>query len=445
MNRQIPAVHSSSRIAAVQMLQRVIVQGESLSAIEADMAGAASQPLTKALCYGVLRRYQRLEKLAALLLDSPLRPRDMDVQLLLLTGLYQLEDLREPEYAVVSSTVDAAAALGKVWGKGVLNAVLRRFIREREQLIPILEQDPSALYAAPLWLIRRLQADWPNHWQMLLQAANVQAPMFLRVDLASCSRDSYLENLRQHGVAAEPVRSVTTAVRLIKACDVAQLPGFDVGAASVQDAAAQWAAMLLDAQAGERVLDACAAPGGKTLHLLQHQPQLAELIAVDIQAQRLERVRSNLQRARLEAKVDLRTADVAVPEQWWDGRQFDRILLDAPCTASGVIRRHPDIKLLRREQDIESLAAQQQNILTALWPMLAAGGRLLYCTCSLFRDENERQIRSFLQANADAECLGLTLPGAVDCGVGVQLLGGPNNDDTDGFFYAALRKKPGAI
>jgi 16S rRNA (cytosine967-C5)-methyltransferase len=248
-----------------------------------------------------------------------------------------------------------------------------------------------------------------------------------------------LGQLGKHGIVAESVAGVATAIKLLKPCAVELLPGFDRAWVSVQDAAAQWAAPLLDPQPGEHILDACAAPGGKTLHLLQQQPRLSALVAVDMQAERLERIRQNLRRASLESKVDVQVADVAATNRWWDGRLFDRVLLDVPCTASGVIRRHPDIKWLRREPDVTSLVEQQRNILESVWPTLAPGGLLLYCTCSLLRRENEQQIAWFLRRQSDAISVDIELPDGVACDHGIQIPVGKN--DMDGFYYAAVRKR----
>jgi 16S rRNA (cytosine967-C5)-methyltransferase len=431
-----------ARLLALTVIQRVILNGESLAVALPDMlqsvVDTGVRAHTQALCYGVLRGYGRFDGLLKILLEHPLKSRDLDIRFLLMLGLYELSDARSPDYAIVSDVVEKAVALGKTWAKGLLNAVLRRFIRERGDLEKRLESDTCAYFSFPEWLIRYLRKDWPQNWQALLEASNRQAPMFLRLDINAIARDNYLEHLRQCAIDAEPVPQVATAVRLLKPHEVESLPGFSEGLVSVQDAAAQLAAPLLDPQPGERVLDACAAPGGKTLHLLQQQPGLRALVAVEVQAERLQRVRENLRRAALESKVELHAADVVQTAEWWDGGHFERILLDVPCTASGVIRRHPDIKWLRREQDVAALVEQQRKILAAVWPTLAPGGFLLYCTCSLLRQENERQIAWFLEQRPDALHVDIELPGGIACSYGVQLPAGQN--DMDGFFYAALRK-----
>lgn len=430
------------RLLALSVLERIIQNGESLAtalpAVAQTVADQSARSQTQALCYGVLRWYGRFEGLLKLLLAHPLKSKDRDIHYLLMLGLYELSDARSPDYAIVSVIVETASALGKSWAKGLLNAVLRRFIRERQDLEKRLERDFGAHYSFPEWIIRCLQQDWPQNWQSLLEASNRQAPMFLRIDLNAVRRDEYIQRLQERGIMAEPVAQVATAVRLLKPCAVETLPGFSQGLVSVQDAAAQRAAQLLDPRPGERILDACAAPGGKTLHLLQQQPLLSTLVSIEVQAERMQRVRENLRRASLESRVELHVADVVDTGNWWNGKCFDRILLDVPCTATGVIRRHPDIKWLRREQDVDTLVAQQRKILTSVWPTLVPGGLLLYCTCSLLRQENERQIAWFLEQRPDARSIALELPDGIDCDEGVQLLAGQH--DMDGFFYAALRK-----
>lgn len=431
-----------ARLLAVSVVERVIVGGESLASALPEALKSVSDHGTRAraqaLSYGVLRWYRRFDELLKLLLERPLKSKDRDLHFLLMLGLYELDDARSPEHSIVSGVVEHVSALGKPWAKGLLNAVLRRFIRERRDLEQRIESDLCAHYSFPEWLIRYLRQDWPQNWEELLEVANRQAPMFLRVDTNTITCDDYLQRLRQQGISAAAVPGIATAVRLLNPCPVEKLPGFAQGLVSVQDAAAQRAAPLLNPQPGERVLDACAAPGGKTLHLLQQQPRLASLVAVELQAERMQRVRENLRRANLESKVELHVADIVQPGEWWDGLPFERILLDVPCTATGVIRRHPDIKWLRREQDVGVLVEQQRSILKAAWPTLAPGGLLLYCTCSLLRQENERQIAWFLQQQTDAAHVPLELPDSVVCGYGVQIPAGRN--DMDGFFYGALRK-----
>lgn len=383
----------------------------------------------------MLRYYPRLAYLAAQLLNKPLKRKDLDVQQLILIGLYQLIYLKVPAHAAVAETVAATRLLGKDWAAGLVNALLRSFQRSAEQLLAQADADPVARYAHPAWWLSQLQTDWPTHWQAILDANNQRPPMTLRVNAQRSSRDEYAARLRAAGVVAHPVPHAPQALTLEKPVDVAQLPGFNDGAVSVQDAAAQLAAPLLELAPGQRVLDACAAPGGKTAHLLESEPWL-HVQALDSDAQRLARVRDTLTRLHLAA--DLRHGDAASPSDWWDGQAFDRILLDAPCSGSGVIRRHPDIKLLRTAQDIVTLAQQQRRLLDALWPLMARGGILLYATCSVLMAENQHNLARFLAAHSDAR----ELPIGADWGhaqtPGRQRL--PGENAMDGFYYARLMK-----
>jgi 16S rRNA (cytosine967-C5)-methyltransferase len=343
--------------------------------------------------------------------------------------LLQLQHLRVPEHAAVSATVDAAHLLGRPDAAPLVNAVLRRFQRERAELDAALATIPEARFSHPAWLIEELASDWPDDWEHILEANNAQAPMWLRVNEQRCSRDAYLERLRTSGIGASAAADVATAIVLDTPRPVDSLPGFAAGHVSVQDVAAQRAAAFLDLAAGQRVLDACAAPGGKTGHILEACPGLAELWAVDRNEARLARVRENLDRLGLTAKVV--TGDATRPADWWDGRPFDRILLDAPCSATGVIRRHPDIKVLRRPEDVARAVELQADLLRALWPLLREGGRIVYATCSVLRRENDAQIAAF-QGSQPAGGPGTVV--ASRC----QTLPGETNGD--GFYYACLQK-----
>jgi 16S rRNA (cytosine967-C5)-methyltransferase len=351
--------------------------------------------------------------------------------------VYELYEMQTPDHAVVSQTVNTVELLNKPWAKSLVNAVLRNAQRRRAQLEEAVQQQEQARYLHPHWLIELLRQDWPQDWQTILAQNNLPAPMTLRLDTHRCSREAYLEQLSQAGIPAHEAENAPTALTLEQPADVQDLPGFSEGLVSVQDAAAQLAAPLLDPQAGERILDACAAPGGKTLHILQQQPKLAALLALDSEPARLQRVRENLSRAGLEASIV--AGDARQPDDWWDGQVFDRILLDAPCSASGVIRRHPDIKLLRRQQDLKVLAQTQAQLLDTLWPLLKSGGMLLYATCSVLKVENEQQIQSFVQRHGDAR----SLPPAAEWGHaqrhGRQIL--PGETGMDGFYYATIYKQ----
>lgn len=390
--------------------------------------------LLQQLSYGTLRQGPRLDAILKQLLDKPLRDKDRDVRGLLLCGLYQLDSTRVPDHAAVAATVDATRALKKHWAKGMTNAVLRRYLREREQLTEALDQAAAACH--PTWLFQTILKQWPTAAAGIIDANNQQPPMTLRVNLNQVSRGDYLAGLEGLGIAAKASGLSNHAIQLATPIDVWDLPGFSSGTVSVQDEAAQMAALLLQAQAGERVLDACAAPGGKACHILELQPQLGELVAMDIDTLRLQKVSDNLTRLGLTAT--LVTGDAIEPPASLAAASFDRILVDAPCSASGVIRRHPDVKLLRRKSDIALLADQQLRILQGLWPLLKSGGSLLYATCSIIDEENSQVVQRFLTAQSDAMPSSLEMPSGETVTVGHQLL--PSAGGTDGLFYATLKK-----
>ncbi len=345
-------------------------------------------------------------------------------------GLLQLQELRIPPHAAVSATVDAAALLGQRAAAGLVNAVLRRFQRERAPLALAMERVSEARFSHPLWLIEALRQDWPEDWSRVLDGNNAAPPLWLRVNLRRTSRAAYLDALAGAGIAATPDEAVHSAVCLATAVPVESLPGFATGEVSVQDVAAQRAAGLLDLRPGQRVLDACAAPGGKTGHILETCGDLSDVWAVDRDPRRLAKVADNLRRLELSAR--LVAGDATAPSDWWDGRPFDRILLDAPCSAVGVIRRHPDIKVLRRPEDVERVVQLQAELLRALWGLLAPGGRLLYATCTVLKRENDEQIGAFRRAAPDL------LPRGEDATGRWQNL--PGEAAGDGFYYAWLLK-----
>lgn len=428
------------RQASVAVLQQVIQHGRSLTDslnVQLPKLKPADRALCQAMSYGVLRHYHRLDYLAGKLLDKPLRKKDQDVYCLILLGLYQLLEMRIPDHAVVSQTVAVSKGLKKHWAKNLVNAVLRNFQRQKDTLLSSLDDNNAVtFYSHPDWLIQRLKKAWPDDWQAILQANNQQAPMSLRVNPQHGSRQDYLAKLSQQEISASPLPHTQQGIQLTQASPVEALPGFSEGKISVQDGAAQLAAELLAAEAGERILDACAAPGGKTAHILEAQAGLAELVAVDIEQPRLDRIGENLQRLGLVAK--LVCGDASQPDAWWDGHAFDRILLDAPCSASGVIRRHPDIKLLRRDTDIASLTALQHKLLRQLWPLLKSGGMLLYATCSVLPEENHLQIQQFLAEQPDARLQDIAADWGRPMPAGRQIL--PGEQEMDGFFYACLLK-----
>jgi 16S rRNA (cytosine967-C5)-methyltransferase len=396
--------------------------GKSLT--EALLALGKEPPAARAaaqdIAYGVLRRCGWGEFILGRLLEKPLT--HSETHALLLAALYRLETRPEGVHTVVDQAVIAAGELAGGVFKGLVNGVLRNFLRQREPLLAAVGADDQALHQHPQWWLNRLRRTYPQDWQRIVAAGNSQPPMTLRVNQRRLASDDYLARLEADG---HPARRVgCSALRLQKPVSVDALPGFYEGLVSVQDAGAQRAAELLDPAVGAYVLDACAAPGGKTAHLLERTD--LELLALDIDAGRTRRIEENLQRLNLSASV--RVADCSAVNQWWDGRLFDAILADVPCSASGVVRRHPDIKWLRREGDIRRFAQTQTAILDALWPLLKPGGKLLYATCSVFPEENGAQIDAFLVRQADATQLQTE-----------QLL---PLEDHDGFYYALLRKAP---
>ena len=432
---------ANARTTAARVLEQVLVHGRYLdSALEAMHAGSLpDSQIIQELAYGTLRWFHQLAGIAALLLSRPLKPKDQDVYALLLLGLYQLRFMRVATHAAVDETVAAAAALGKPWAKGLLNACLREYLRRTAEMDARLQTDPALALSHPAWLLEKIRAAYPADWQRIATANNERPPLTLRVNTRRLTRTAYLEKLRAARLAAHADFVLDTDVTLDTPVPVSALPGFARGEVSVQDAGAQWAAVLLDAQPGERVLDACAAPGGKTGHILERTPGLAELVAVDHEPARVALIAENLKRLGLTAR--LVTADAGEANAWWDGRPFDRILLDVPCSATGVIRRHPDIKRRRQPSDLPKLAATQARLLAALWPLLKPGGKLLYVTCSILPEENENPIRALLARAADAtDATDEPLPAAPGEArvVGRQLL--PGEQGMDGFYYACLRK-----
>ena len=427
----------NTRLIAARVLTRVIQDGQSLTAaLDANLPAlelSKDKAFVQALCYGVCRHYYRLDFILTELITKPIK--DLEIKALALVGIYQLCYMRVKPYAAVSETV--LATRKKPWAKGLINALLRNFQREQEHLEQKANAANWVATSHPHWLVQKIEQDWPEHAQNILFENNQQPPMSLRVNLSRLSTEQYLQQLSTQAIKAVAVDGCPSAIILEKPVAVELLPGFMDGLVSVQDVAAQFAAKLLDVQPGQRVLDVCAAPGGKAAHILEHQPQLKELVAVDIDSTRLLRVNDTLQRLKLAAT--LIAGDAQAPQDWWDGQYFERILLDAPCSALGVIRRHPDIKLLRRADDIEALQALQQNILHAIWPLLAPGGLLVYATCSILKQENEQQIAAFLATHADAKEVIIE---DADWGIatihGRQIITGTSA--MDGFYYARLVK-----
>lgn len=432
--------HLNLRAHATRLLTSVVKNQQSLASLlpyQPDSLSVQDQALLQELCFGVCRWYQRLNAQIDMLLDKPLKTKDTDVKILLLLGLYQLEFTRIPSHAAISETVQACKQLKKASASGLINAILRRSQREKEGMLDSLNKKTDYLYSHPYWLIKRLKQAWPEHWQAICAANNERAPMSLRVNALRNNRDDYLQQLTNAEIKASACPHSDYGISLEKPANVETLPGFSDGRCSVQDEAAQLAATLLKLKPGQHVLDACAAPGGKTCHLLELEPQLASLTALELDAERAKRIHQNLERLQLNATVI--EGDASQPDQWWNKQNYDRILLDAPCSATGVIRRHPDIKLLRHNDDIAALAKLQLQILHALWSLLKPHGILLYATCSVLPDENEQVITAFLEQQDDAEILPIEATWGITGDAGRQLF--PQPQGHDGFYYARLQKR----
>ncbi|BBA33466.1 ribosomal RNA small subunit methyltransferase RsmB [Methylocaldum marinum] len=427
---------ANSRALAADVLVQVVGEQKTLThALESVLPKIPREndrAFVQALCYGVMRMYWRLDYLLGLLTRKPIK--DLDLRMLTLLGLYQLRYTRVKPHAAVAETVSAVGR--KTWAKPLLNGILRSYLREQARLESQLEGEAAVAAAHPEWLVSAMRRDWPDRYTEVLRQNNLPPPMVLRVNRLANSREAYLERLAQAGISAYASPIGDCAVVLDAAVAVERLPGFSKGWVSVQDGAAQLAAPLLDLSAGLRVLDVCAAPGGKLTHILETGPDLKETVAVDSAPERVTKIHDNLVRSGLNAKVLI--ADAAQPEGWWDGQYFDRILVDAPCSATGVIRRHPDIKVLRKPADIGALHDLQRRILNASWPMLAPGGLLLYATCSILRHENDVRIAEFLEKHADARELPIEANWGRAVGHGRQILTGDHG--MDGFYYARLAK-----
>lgn len=429
----------NSRAAASKIISRVLFKGQSLSLILPEGMISIHEPreraLVQELCYGVLRRYYGLDFILSQLLEKPLKVKDGDITALLLLGLYQLRYLRIPSHAAVSETVAATRSLKKPWASGLVNGILRKYQRTEKAwtILPV----PSTNVDFPEWLFTELQKNWPQDWEYIVKASNQQAPMTLRVNQQKITRNDYLSLLEKSQITATPHPYAEQGITLETPRDVQTLPGFKEGLISVQDAASQLVTLLLsEARSGQRVLDACAAPGGKTAAMLEKIPDLIWL-ALDNSEQRLMRVRENLQRLALSATV--KQGDVRQPNTWWDGHLFDWILLDAPCSATGVIRRHPDIKILRKPDDIPALVNEQQTFLETLWPLLKPGGQLVYATCSILPAENSNVLSAFIATQSDAKESCFNVPWGRAMSIGCQIL--PGEEGMDGFYYGRLLKK----
>ena len=431
--------YSNPRSASALTVTAVVTEGKSLSRllpVTSESIDPKQQGLYKELCYGTVRWHPRLMFFYYQLLEKPLKTKDHDLQSLILVGLYQLLFTRVPPHAVISETVAATSALDKKWARGLVNGVLRNFQRQQESLLEQVKENPIASSAHPRWFLKAIQKAWPEQWQQIIDANNQRPPMTLRVNQQKTTVAEYQQQLRAEGIESASCQFSGHGITLSSPCDPLTLPGFGQGFVSVQDEAPQLSADLLELKPGEHILDACAAPGGKTCHLLETEPTI-KLHAVEKEAERSKRIVENLSRLQLKAKVSI--ADVGDRSSWWDGQPFDRILLDAPCSATGVIRRNPDIKLLRTREDIVKLSQLQLQLLQAVWPTLKPGGTLLYATCSVLPQENEAVIAQFSETSRF-----IIKPIVADWGIqqkyGRQLL--PTTGQHDGFYYALLQKPP---
>ncbi len=426
------------RAMAARCLFAVIDKGRSLGdelPAYQDKVAVKDKALLQEVCYGVLRYLPSLEYQLQQLMDKPLKGKQRVAHFLILVGIYQIKHTRIPDHAAVGETVAGCKPLKHDYLKGLINGVLRNYQRNINSTPSDQSNLPNAIhYNHPSWFINKLKLAYPNNWQQILTANLQRPPMWLRVNARQYSVTEYLHLLEKSGIEYQELDQSSGAIKLTKAVEVDKLPGFNQGSVSIQDAAAQQAARLLDCQTGDIVLDCCAAPGGKTCHILEHSPKIASMTAVDVDATRLLRVKENLQRLNLTATVI--TGDAANTDAWWNGVQFDRILLDAPCSGTGVIRRHPDIKWLRKAEDISTLTTLQYQIFKKCWSLLKPGGTLLYATCSILPEENYQQVQRFVDENIDAEHIPINNEDAL---IGWQIV--PNEQSMDGFYYAKLIKK----
>lgn len=424
------------RMAALDAICEVLDKGRSLAESPAlsRLNDSRDNALARHLAYGVLRWLNALSWLGNQLLSKPLKSRDRDVQRLILIGLQQLWHDATASHAAVNETAECARLMGKPWAVGLVNAVLRRFQREQQEWLEKLKKTDN-YYAHPAWLLKDLKQDWPDSWKEIALANNQQAPLWLRINRQKADEATLLKQLEAAGFEVQKHPFAVDAISITPAVPVAKIPGFANGWLSVQDPAAQLARDLIKPEVGQRVLDACSAPGGKAAHILESCPKI-DLVVLDHQAHRVEQIKETMQR--LELKVSPKVADATDTKAWWDAQPFDKILLDAPCSATGVIRRHPEIKWLRSNDDVDAVVEIQAALLDALWPLLAPGGTLVYATCSLLRCENDQQVSRFLERTKNAELPMPEVSWGMALDFGRQIL--PGEAEMDGFFYAILRK-----
>ncbi|TBR36510.1 MULTISPECIES: 16S rRNA (cytosine(967)-C(5))-methyltransferase RsmB [Dyella] len=429
---------NDTRALAAQALAEVALRGASsrdaMERYAPRLPDSRDRALLMALVSDGARWWLRFDAAVDRLLEKPLRQKEPAIHALLVLGLVQLEILELPDYAAVAATVQAARALQRPRLAGLVNAVLRRWQRERTEHLAALDAKPQTRHAHPAWLAKAIARDWPEQADAVMTANNIEPPLMLRANRRRTTREALLATWAAAGIEAGPHPWLADGIVLPHSTDVTRMPGFAEGLFAVQDGAAQAAADLADVRDGQRVLDACAAPGGKACHLLERAD--IDLTAVEFDAGRAQRIQQNLDRLGLKARLIV--GDASQPT-WWDGKPFARILMDAPCSATGVLRRRPDVRLHRRETDIPAMVAQQSAILAGLWPLLAQGGKLVYVTCSLLRAENEAVVRAFADKHADAHAIAFSLPDGHLAQPGWQIL--PGDGDLDGMYYAVLEKR----
>lgn len=423
-----------SRLKAISVLKALLSNKKPLQEALDRYTKEKDFPFLSELCFGVARYYHQLSFILNHLLSKPLKNKDLDIMLLLLLGLYELNYLKTPSFAAVDETVKVTKKLKKPWASSLVNGVLRQFLREKESIISSLSNDEVYLYAHPDWLIKKIKKDYPERYHSILLANNNRPPLTLRVNATKTTKEKYYQILLDAGLNVEAVDYLDNALLIHEKVNVTSLPFFKEGYFSIQDIAPQFTKSLLDLSSHQRILDACSAPGGKLTHILESNIEFDKVLAIDNKQYRINKMQSNLLRLGLNAEV--KKGDAAEPASWWDGELFDSILLDAPCSATGIIRRHPDIKILRTFDAVIDVAKTQKNILNALWPLLKKDGRLLYATCSILKKENDDQMHAFLTSHPDAKSDAINLPIGQKTSYGWQLL----PPDSDGFYYACLKK-----
>lgn len=422
-----------SRLQSIKVLKSVVNEHNNLQDALSSYLKRDDFPFISELCFGVSRYFHQLEIILNHLIDKPLKSKDVDIKLLLMIGLYELTYLSTPDFAAVDETVKVTRQIKKKWAAGFVNATLRGYIREKTQINEALQKDKHYALSTPAWLLKLIEQDYPSMAESIMRACNIRPKTVIRVNKKKIKREDYLNALNQKHIKARPVIALPDAITIEDKMRITDLPCFEEGYFSVQDTAAQCAITLLSVEKNLRILDACSAPGGKLTHILE-QGKTSEVVALDNKPHRLEIIKENLRRLGLDA--ELICADASQPDKWWDGRLFDRILLDAPCSATGIVRKHPEIKLLRTPKAIDDVCLIQQALLTALWPLLKKDGVMLYATCSILKQENDHQISTFLSKHTDALISPIKLPFGHQTEHGWQLL----PPETDGFYYSKITK-----